>query len=187
MTIAKQMEVRDNIKYYFDAAYDGEPIMVSRKQNKNVVILSEEEYNRLRRLSAYADKLNSPASHNTHRAASADQRSANMLTDNLIKLEGIRNLKDNWNGNGAPALPDALIEKVRILLTKLNIQPEIFPTALQTIQLEYDNSKNDHMEIEIGLTDTAEIFVASHIGEEYTENISTNPDTLNERVECFYE
>lgn len=32
------------IKKYFDMAFDGEPVIVSRKENKNVVIISEAEY-----------------------------------------------------------------------------------------------------------------------------------------------
>ena len=44
MTIAKQMEIRANIKKYFDIAYNGDPVIVPRKGNKNVVIISEEEY-----------------------------------------------------------------------------------------------------------------------------------------------
>ena len=41
--IIKQMDVRANIKKYFDIAYEGEPVIVPRKENKNVVIISEEE------------------------------------------------------------------------------------------------------------------------------------------------
>ena len=44
MTIVKQMDIRDNIKKYFDMAHDGEPIIVPRKNNKNVVIISEGDY-----------------------------------------------------------------------------------------------------------------------------------------------
>ena len=47
MTLAKQADIRSNIKKYFDAAFEGQIIIVPRKQNKNVVILSEQEYNRL--------------------------------------------------------------------------------------------------------------------------------------------
>ena len=47
MIATKQMDVRANIKKYFDMAFDGEPIIVSRKENKNVVIISETEYNEL--------------------------------------------------------------------------------------------------------------------------------------------
>ena len=45
--IAKQMDIRSNIKKYFDIAFDGEPIHVPRIGNKNVVIISEKEFNRL--------------------------------------------------------------------------------------------------------------------------------------------
>jgi hypothetical protein len=32
MIAAKQMDIRANIKKYFDTAFDGEPVIVSRKQ-----------------------------------------------------------------------------------------------------------------------------------------------------------
>ncbi len=44
MTIVKQMDIRDNIKKYFDMAHDGEPIIVPRKYDRNVVIISEKEF-----------------------------------------------------------------------------------------------------------------------------------------------
>ena len=44
MTIVKQMDIRDNIKKYFDMAHAGEPIIVPRKKDKNVVIISEKDY-----------------------------------------------------------------------------------------------------------------------------------------------
>lgn len=47
MVGAKQISVSANIKKYFDMAFDGEPVIVSRKENKNVVIISESEYNEL--------------------------------------------------------------------------------------------------------------------------------------------
>lgn len=49
MTVARQMDVRANIKKYFDLAFNGEPVIVSRKQNKNVVVISEAEYNDLQK------------------------------------------------------------------------------------------------------------------------------------------
>lgn len=49
MIAAKQMDIRANIKKYFDIAFNGEPVIVSRKENKNVVIISETEYNELAR------------------------------------------------------------------------------------------------------------------------------------------
>lgn len=57
MIVTKQMDVRANIKKYFDMAFGGEPIVVSRKQNKNVVIVSEQEYNDLQKAKRNAEYL----------------------------------------------------------------------------------------------------------------------------------
>ena len=62
MTIVKQMEIRDNIKKYFDIAYSGEPVIVPRKDNKNVVIISEDafkEYERYKNNIEYLKMLDS--------------------------------------------------------------------------------------------------------------------------------
>ena len=61
MIVTKQMDVRANIKMYFDIAFNGEPVIVSRKQNRNVVIISEAEYNELEKAkknAEYLSKLN---------------------------------------------------------------------------------------------------------------------------------
>ncbi len=57
MIAAKQMDVRANIKKYFDMAFDGEPVIVSRKENKNVVIISEAEYNEMAKARKNAEYL----------------------------------------------------------------------------------------------------------------------------------
>ena len=57
MIATKQMDVRANIKKYFDMAFDGEPVIVSRKENKNVVIISEAEYNELAKAKKNAEYL----------------------------------------------------------------------------------------------------------------------------------
>lgn len=57
MIATKQMDVRANIKKYFDMAFDGEPVIVSRKENKNVVIISEAVYNELAKAKQNAEYL----------------------------------------------------------------------------------------------------------------------------------
>ena len=176
MVIAKQIEIRDNIKKYFDLAYEGDSVIVPRKENKNVVIISEMEYTRLKqakRLDTYTNLLRTDAS-------------GNVRDDNLKKLHMISKLGDDWNQNGAPAFSDILIAKLRSIINKLDIQPEIFPTALGTIQLEYDNSRHDHMEIEVGESDLAEVFVALFSKKEYFESIPSTVSSINKRVKEFY-
>ncbi len=57
MTIVKQMDIRDNIKKYFDLAHSGETIIVPRKNSKNVVIISEEEYKKYEKYKRNAEYL----------------------------------------------------------------------------------------------------------------------------------
>ena len=57
MLTIKQMDLRANIKKYFDLAFNGEAIIVSRKQNKNVVVISEAEYNELQKAKRNAEYL----------------------------------------------------------------------------------------------------------------------------------
>ena len=57
MIAPKQMDVRANIKKYFDMAFDGDPVIVSRKENKNVVIISEAEYNEMAKARRNAEYL----------------------------------------------------------------------------------------------------------------------------------
>ncbi len=182
--IAKQMDVRSNIKKYFDIAFEGEPVIIPRKNNRNVVIISEQEYNDLRqplRLSRYAESISG-----FKRSLSVEAPEGNVKSHNIEKLKVIQNLRENWNGNGAPAFPKTLTDRVARFLNELNIQPEIFPTALSTIQFEYDNSRRDHMEIEIGEGDTAEVFIVNFDGSEITETIPATPEAINERAGVFY-
>ena len=55
MIATKQMDIRANIKEYFDKAFNGEEIIVPRKGNKNVVIISEKEYNELQKAKKNAE------------------------------------------------------------------------------------------------------------------------------------
>ncbi len=185
MTIAKQMEIRANIKKYFDMANAGEVVIVPRKQGKNVVIISEEEYNnlnRIERIGTYARNID----HSSFGKGIESVKPEDIRSDNLKKLHNISLLKDDWNGNGAPAFTGILIDKVADIIRRLPIQPEIFPTALQTIQLEYDNSRHDHMEIEIDGSDTASVFIVPYSGNESEESIPSDIASLTERVMQFY-
>ena len=61
MIATKPVDLRARLKDYPDNAFNGEPVIVSRKNNKNVVILSEREYNELmkaKRNAEYLAKIN---------------------------------------------------------------------------------------------------------------------------------
>lgn len=57
MIATKPMDLRANLKKYFDIAFNGEPVIVSRKENKNVVVISEAEYNDLQKAKRNAEYL----------------------------------------------------------------------------------------------------------------------------------
>lgn len=53
---------------------------------------------------------------------------------NLKKLDQIAYLEDGWNGNTARAFEKQLISMVRRIITALDVQPELFPTACDSVQ-----------------------------------------------------
>lgn len=103
------------------------------------------------------------------------------------KLSVISNLKDNWNDNGAAPFSKKLVEKVADIVDKLLIQPEIFPTALGTIQLEFDNSERNHMELEIGEQGETEVFITYSNGQDAFERITVSAESINRILSVFME
>lgn len=60
MIATRPVDLRARLKEYLDNAFNGEPVIVSRKNNQNVVIVSEREYNDLmkaKRNAEYTEKL----------------------------------------------------------------------------------------------------------------------------------
>lgn len=58
MIAIREMDVRVNIKKYFDRAFSEEPVIVSRKENKNVVITKYNELEKAKKSVEYLLKLN---------------------------------------------------------------------------------------------------------------------------------
>jgi hypothetical protein len=67
---------------------------------------------------------------------------------NLELLDEFKNFKKDWNNNLADPFNEDLIEKCKILITIINIQPKIYPTARDSIQFEYNHNEN-YLEFEI--------------------------------------
>ena len=55
MIATKLVDLRARLKEYLDSAFNGEPVIVSRKNSRNVVIVSEHEYNELTRAKRNAE------------------------------------------------------------------------------------------------------------------------------------
>lgn len=70
-------------------------------------------------------------------------------SSNLNTLVDIALLRDDWNENGAKAFSNELLKRCRELILKLTIQPDIYPTAEESIQFEWEKPNGDYLEVEI--------------------------------------
>lgn len=68
--------------------------------------------------------------------------------DCFDKLNHIATLDKNWNGYDADPISDDIIEECKIIVNQLEVNPEIFPTANDSIQLEYQTDKF-YIELEV--------------------------------------
>ena len=92
-------------------------------------------------------------------------------------LNDIAHLKRNWNDNNANPFPANLIEKCANLISQLEVQPFISPTACGAIQMEYEKENGDYLELEI-YSEKIEVYqIINNAG--YEETL-TSSDYLNE-------
>lgn len=92
------------------------------------------------------------------------------LEENLERLQQISILAFNWDGEGARSFDKELINTVVNLIEKISLQPQIFPTARDSIQLEYDKTNGDYLEFEI-FTNKTQMFYLGHDGVHYEREI----------------
>lgn len=109
------------------------------------------------------------------------------LIKNLTKLEEIKSLKHNWNGNKARPISKKIINKTKTLLVKLDRQPQIFPTADDSIQLEYDGENNSYLELQVKSDDKLSYFRIDKNGQKSSGVIPESSFSLEALVREFYE
>ena len=110
----------------------------------------------------------------------------NQLKENLNKLEEIQRLPDNWNGNNASAFSDSLISRVKDILLEISIQPEVFPTAADSIQLEYEGEDGSYLEFQIADKESADVFLIDTAGEECEFSVKCSTAEIEKVVSKFY-
>jgi len=67
-------------------------------------------------------------------------------------FRAIKSLPDNWNDHGAHRFSDAIINRAKQVLAALRMDDErlmIFPTAAQSIQIEWESASDAYCEIEV--------------------------------------
>lgn len=104
--------------------------------------------------------------------------------NNFKKLFDISKLEDNWNFSGAKPISETIIFDCLNIINGIKIQPQIFPTARDSIQFEYEKENEDYLEFEIFCD---KIVMFSIIGDqENEEEIPNNIDKINEVVLNFH-
>lgn len=172
MITAKSMEVRDNFKAWCSQVADGEVVRVARPGSNYVYIINHETYEKLtmeRRVTAYTSYL----------------FGKDKIT-NLKRLSEIEKLPNNWNNNGAERISENVIKTIRKLLMTLTFQPEIFPTACDAVQLEWENENDEYLEMEV-LEDEINVFQIDRDGNEKQSSIAVDLSRIKNIVEEFYD
>ena len=109
------------------------------------------------------------------------------LKKNMLKLDEIRSLKRNWNGNHAKSISGKIVKKTKSLIINLDKQPQIFPTASDSIQIEYDGENDSYLELQITKGKELSYYKVDKSGKEITGTIPCSSFALNALVEDFYE
>ena len=109
------------------------------------------------------------------------------LKNNLEKLLVFSRMKAGWDGYQAEEISIELIKKARDILVELYKQPEIFPTAAGTIQLEYDGPNNSYLEFQLHEEGQVDLFFVISKGKEHTERIDMEGKKINTSIMAFYE
>lgn len=104
--------------------------------------------------------------------------------ESLKRLEEISNLPDGWNDSEARSFPSEFLIYVRGILFSLEIDPDIFPTARGSIQLEYNNTSGDYLEFEIFADGKIKKFYCNRNGKSSTDFVSASQ--LNGILNQFY-
>lgn len=76
--------------------------------------------------------------------------------ESLNKLNSIAEYKQDWNGYRASPIDKDIIKKCRTIINEVIVTPEVFPTANNSIHLEYESSA--YIELDVFL-DKITLFV----------------------------
>lgn len=71
------------------------------------------------------------------------------LHQNYKRINNFANLAYDWNDNRGDPIPPEVLNIARFLLSKLEFQPEVFPTGRDSIQFEYADKDGNYLELEI--------------------------------------
>ena len=108
----------------------------------------------------------------------------NELQYNLGILDSFLNLKPNWNCYSAVGFTEAHIDIVKSLIKTLPYQPEVFPTARESVLLEYEKGNGEFLSFEIRKNGGIDMFSIHNDGE--TIEVKTNKEDMIEKIDQFF-
>jgi len=107
----------------------------------------------------------------------------NAMNSNKKKVLSFKSLPTNWNLHGASPVSEMVVNKACQLLLLLGVyQPQVFPTARNTVQFEYETDKG-YLEFEIS-EDSIQYF--KELGELEEEGSVESMDEVKNLVHQFY-
>lgn len=106
------------------------------------------------------------------------------IVNNIRQVKSFQKLEPNWNFNNALPISEAVVLRVTKIITQLGVlQPEVFPTGRNSIQLEYDKENGDYLEFEIFENSILGLSIISDTEHEF--NIENESHIIN-YVKMFY-
>ncbi|MFJ7646110.1 hypothetical protein ACIQ1H_01100 [Lysinibacillus sp. NPDC097279] len=107
------------------------------------------------------------------------------MYENFNTLNSFLDLPENWNDNDAECFEEGLVKKAMRIIRKLPMQPDVFPTARNSIQFEYEKENGEYLEFEI-FSKSIECFMIDADGMEKEFNVYDVVEMIQEVVD-FYE
>lgn len=108
--------------------------------------------------------------------------------NNLKRLEDIKKLKDGWNGYGSARISNIVIKRAEQVVKEICIQPVIFPTGRNSIQMQYELPDKSYLEFEIYETKVISMKVPKRVYKDAVFEKFTDIDMerMNKIVKEFY-
>lgn len=101
-------------------------------------------------------------------------------------IDIIAGLPEDWNCNGAPAIPSDVVERARDILARLPQIPAVSPTAMSGIQLDYEDNEAGYIEFELMKDGLVEMYFEDADQTKDLERVITDKD-VPDVVKKFYE
>lgn len=105
---------------------------------------------------------------------------------NLAKVQSLEKLEENWNHNDASPFHPKLIETCLDLVNAIVRQPDVFPTARDSIQFEYEKENGEYLEFEIFEDGMTMLQVDEHDTETEKSFSTIDINQMNQIISEFY-